>query len=39
VCFWFSLDHFVVVLFASVVFGLVSLVGLLRQETGWEERL
>ena len=35
--FWFSLDYFVLVLFAFVVLGLVSRV--LRQETGWEERL
>jgi len=35
--FWFSLDYFVLVLFACVVLGLVSSV--LRQEIGWEERL
>jgi len=34
---WFSLDYFVLVLFTFVVLGLVSPV--LRQETGWEERL
>jgi len=36
-CFCFSLGHFVLVLFAFVVLGLVSSV--LRQEIGWEERL
>jgi len=35
--FFFSLVYFVLVLFAFVVLGLVSLV--LRQEIGWEERL
>jgi len=35
--FWFSLDCFVLVLFAFVVSGLVSSV--LCQEIGWEERL
>jgi len=35
--FWFSLDYFVLALFAFVVLGLVSL--LLCQEIGWEERL
>ena len=35
--FWFSLDYFVLVLFAFVVLGLVSSV--LRQEIGWEKRL
>jgi len=35
--FWFSLDYFVLVLFAFVVLGLVSSV--LCQEIGWEERL
>ena len=35
--FWFSLDYFVLVLFAFVVLSLVSPV--LRQEIGWEERL
>ena len=34
---WFSLDYFVLVLFAFVVLGLVSLV--LCQEIGWEEYL
>jgi len=34
--FWFSLDYFVLVLFAFVVLGSVSLV--LRQEIDWEER-
>jgi len=34
--FWFSLDYFVLVLFAFVVWGLLSPV--LRQEIGWEER-
>ena len=37
VFFWFSLDCFVLVLFAFVVLGLVSSV--LCQEIGWEERL
>jgi len=37
VFFWSSLDYFVLVLFAFVVFGLVSSV--LCQEIGWEERL
>jgi len=35
--FWFSLDYFVLVLFAFVVLRLVS--SILRQEIGWEERL
>ena len=35
--FWFSLDYFVLVLFAFVVLGLVSSV--LCQEISWEERL
>ena len=35
--FWFSLDYFVLALFASVVLALVCSV--LRQEIGWEERL
>jgi len=35
--FLFSLGHFVLVLFAFVVLGLVSSVP--SQETGWEERL
>jgi len=35
--FWFSLDYFVIALFAFVVLGLVSSV--LRQEVGWEEHL
>ena len=35
--FWFSLDYFVLVLFAFVVLGLVSSV--LHQEIGWGERL
>jgi len=34
---WFSLDYLVLVLFASVVLGLVCSV--LGQEIGWEERL
>ena len=33
--FWFTLDYFVLVLFALVVLGLVSSV--LCQEVGWEE--
>jgi len=37
VFFWFSLDYFVLLLFAFIVLGLVSSV--LRQEIGWEERL
>jgi len=37
VFFRFSLDYFVLVLFALVLLGLVSSV--LRQEIGWEERL
>jgi len=37
VFFRFSLDYFVLVLFAVVVLGLVS--SLLRREIGWEERL
>jgi len=37
VFFCFSLDYFVLVLFAFVVLDLVSSV--LRQEIGWEERL
>jgi len=37
VFFWFSLDYFVLVLFAFVMLGLVSSV--LCQEIGWEERL
>jgi len=37
VFFWFSLDYFVLVLFAFVVLGLVSAV--LYQEIGEEERL
>ena len=35
--FWFSLDYFVLVLFAFLVLSLVSSV--LSQEIGWEERL
>jgi len=35
--FWFSLDYFVLALFAFVVLGFVSSV--LCQEIGWEERL
>ena len=35
--FWFSLDNFVLMLFACVVLGVVSSV--LYQEIGWEERL
>ena len=35
--FWFSIDYFVLVLFAAVVLGLVS--SLLCQEIGWEEHL
>ena len=35
--FWFSLDYFVLVLFAFVLVGLVFSV--LCQEIGWEERL
>jgi len=35
--YWFSLDYFVLVLFAFIVLGLVSSV--LRQEIDWEERL
>jgi len=37
VFFWFSLDYFVLVVFAFVVSSLISSV--LRQEIGWEERL
>ena len=37
VFFWFSLDYFVLALFAFAVLGFVSSV--LRHETGWEERL
>jgi len=37
VFFWFSLDYFVLVLFAFVVLDLVSSV--LRQEIGWADRL
>jgi len=37
VFFYFSLGHFVLVLLAFVVLGLVFLV--LSQEIGWEERL
>jgi len=37
VFFWFSLDYFVLVLFAFVVLSLISLV--LSQEIGWEEHL
>ena len=36
-CFWFSLDYFVLALFAFVVLGLISLV--LSQEFGWEEHV
>jgi len=35
--FWFSLDHYFLILFALVVLGLVSLV--LHQEIGWGEPL
>ena len=35
--FWFSLDNFVLVLFAFPMLGLVSSV--VCQDTGWEERL
>jgi len=35
--FWFSLDYFVLVLFAFIVLGLVYSV--LCQEIGWEEHL
>jgi len=34
-----SLNNFIPMLLAFVAFGLVSSVGLLNQETGWEERL
>jgi len=34
VFFWFSLDYFVLVLFAFIMLGLVSSV--IRQEIGWE---
>jgi len=37
VFFWFSVDYFVLVLFAFVVLALVSSV--LRQDIGWEECL
>jgi len=37
VFFWFSLEYFVLVLFAFLVLGSVS--SILRQEIVWEERL
>jgi len=37
--FYVSFGHFVLILLAFVILGLVSSVGLLSQEIGWEERL